>query len=146
MDSLNHDVCIYKIFPLLLDKERLRFTSVNKYFRQLIEMIRFDERIEIFDGMVNKWYYNKLSNIDTNIIPLPNSVTHLTFGNSFYQDIQNAIPNSVTHLTFGYWFNQYIKNAIPNSVTHLTFGFAFNQNIKGNIPNSVTHLTFGYCF
>jgi hypothetical protein len=50
------------------------------------------------------------------------------------------IPNSVTHLTFGYYFNQNIKGCIPNSVTHLTFGWRFNQDIKDCIPDSVIYL------
>jgi len=61
---------------------------------------------------------------------------------------EGDIPNSVTHLTFGYYFNQELtKGSIPNSVTHLTFGYFFNQVLKeGVIPNSVTYLTFGYYF
>ncbi|AEX61323.1 putative F-box and FNIP repeat-containing protein [Megavirus courdo7] len=54
--------------------------------------------------------------------------------------IKDCIPNSVTHLTFGYNFNQDIRGCIPNSVTHLKFGQGFNQDIKDYIPNSVTHL------
>ena len=51
--------------------------------------------------------------------------------------MSGCIPNSVTHLTFGNYFNKPIKNCIPNSVTHLTFGHWFNQNINDCIPNSV---------
>ena len=80
---------------------------------------------------------------------IPNSVTHLTFGNNFNQELKEGdIPNSVTHLTFYANFNQELKEGdIPNSVTHLTFDDKFNQKLKeSDIPNSVTHLTFGSKF
>ena len=85
----------------------------------------------------NKHY--KTSNFNQ-IITLPNSLTHLTFGGNFNQII--TLPNSLTHLTFGYDFNQIIT--LPNSLTHLTFGIKFNQIIT--LPNTLTHLTFGMCF
>lgn len=112
-------------------------------------------RIKIKNRILKKLYYS--SNSITHLTfgtyfnqeikeCIPNSVTHLTFGSEFNQKIKNCIPNSVTHLTFGFDFNQEIKTCIPNSVTHLTFGFKFNQEIKEYIPNSVTHLTFGHDF
>ena len=51
---------------------------------------------------------------------IPNSVTHLTFGDDFNQDIKNgAIPNSVTHLTFGYHFNQDITKVLFQIQLHI---------------------------
>ena len=85
-------------------------------------------------------------NFNQQIIINSNNVTHLTFGINFNQQITKTIPNSVTHLTFGRKFNQSITNDIPNSVTHLTFGFYFDQPIKKSIPNNVTHLIFGALF
>jgi hypothetical protein len=94
---------------------------------------------------------------------LPNSITHLTFGYRFNQQINN-LPNSITHLSFGYAFNQLV-NYLPNSITHLNFGNSFNQSVDylsksithltfgfrfnqpvNKLPNSITHLTFGFCF
>ena len=42
-------------------------------------------------------------------------------------------PNSITHLTFGRYFNQDIttNGSLPNSITHLIFGRDFNQDITG---------------
>uniref|UniRef100_A0A6C0C8B5 F-box domain-containing protein n=1 Tax=viral metagenome TaxID=1070528 RepID=A0A6C0C8B5_9ZZZZ len=79
------------------------------------------------------------------IINIPQTVTHLTFGNSFNRAIDN-IPQSVTHITFGASFDQPIKDIIPSSVTHLYFGLHFDQEIKNYIPHSVTHLKFGFFF
>ena len=71
---------------------------------------------------------------------LPNSITHLTFGSDFDQQV-DYLPNSITHLIFGSKFNQSV-NYLPNSITHLTFGYWFSQPVN-NLPNSITHLTFG---
>jgi hypothetical protein len=85
------------------------------------------------------------SYFDQQVDYLPNSITHLIFGSKFNQSV-NYLPNSITHLTFGYWFNQSVNN-LPNSITHLTFSFnsIFNQQVD-NLPSSITHLTFGSCF
>jgi hypothetical protein len=85
---------------------------------------------------------------------LPNSITHLTFGSDFDQQV-DYLPNSITHLTFGENFNQPVGHQgcedincprnLPNSITHLKFGRDFNQSVN-NLPNSITHLTFGRFF
>ena len=108
--------------------------SYNRIFPKHIRKLHYDG---LFDNenTINKNTINKYT--------VPNSVTHLTFGYYFNQNINDCIPNSVTHLTFGDWFNQDIRGCIPDSVTHLTFGNNFNQNIRDCIPGSVTHLTFG---
>jgi hypothetical protein len=80
---------------------------------------------------------------------IPNSVTHLTFGNNFNQLLKaDDIPNRVTHLRFGTCFNQPLKEGdIPNSVIHLRFGHYFNQPLKeGDIPNKIMYLRFGSTF
>ncbi len=74
---------------------------------------------------------------------LPNSITHLTFGNNFNKSI-NKLPSSITHLEFGNNFNRPVNN-LPNSITHLTFGNNFEQSVD-NLPNLITHLTFGHWF
>ena len=51
--------------------------------------------------------------------------------------IKGAIPDSVTHLTFGSHFNQDIQEAIPNSIIHLTFSINFDKKNRifiGYIP------------
>ena len=83
------------------------------------------------------------NNFNQEVNNLPNSITHLTFGRSFNQDVNN-LPNSITHLIFGWNFNQEVNN-LSNSITHLTFGYHFNQEVN-NLPNSITHLIFGVCF
>lgn len=47
----------------------------------------------------------------------PKRIKKLTFDNYFSKTITiNCIPNSVSHLTFGYGFIQDIKKCIPNTV------------------------------
>jgi hypothetical protein len=101
---------------------------------------------------------------------LPDGLKILNLGNSFNCPIEGSIPNSVTHLTFGREFDQEIRrpfqdstyskpfvlkylkfgenynsiSIIPYTVTHLVFGFEFNQDIT--IPSKCTHITFGYAF
>src|SRR5579872_6228717 len=169
MNMLINDV-IYNIISFLNNYGKIMFLSVTKNTHILKDRIYYDDVIDI-DKILILWYYDRFTNVRTDVIPLkfpklithmvfypsygkyvnlkdriPNSVTHLTFGYYFNQDIKDCIPNSVTHLTFGAFFNQDIKECIPNSVTHLTFGVSFNQDIKEYIPYSVTHLTFGINF
>jgi hypothetical protein len=75
---------------------------------------------------------------------IPNSITHLTFGEYFNnQPINDCIPNSVTYLKFrGQYFYKPIENCIPNSVIHLSLGY--NRCVfKASLPSSVTHLKIG---
>uniref|UniRef100_A0A6C0C8P1 Uncharacterized protein n=1 Tax=viral metagenome TaxID=1070528 RepID=A0A6C0C8P1_9ZZZZ len=79
-----------------------------------------------FTNLVIDKYFVKLYNSQTicgHSVPIkfPQSITHLSFVNSFNENIKFLIPTSVTHLTFGHYFNQSIKN-LPPSVTHLTLG------------------------
>jgi hypothetical protein len=39
------------------------------------------------------------------------------------------LPSSITHLTFGKFFNQEV-NKLPSSITHLTFGDEFSQKVE----------------
>lgn len=75
---------------------------------------------------------------------IPKSVTHLSFGYRFNEQLGRGIPETVTHLTFGSDFNKplimqlphgskFTYKCIPSSVTHLTFGYDFNQELGSNI-------------
>ncbi|AFX92862.1 putative F-box and FNIP repeat-containing protein [Megavirus courdo11] len=165
-DVLNIDT-IMCILDYLKDRDKLSFMKTCKeyyylrdcvnytdlYEYDIIEKLPFTNKFKrlVYRGeipnknistskFVKKYFAENLDN------PIPNDITHLTFGYQFNQNVKNCIPNSVTHLTFGIYFNQDIKDCIPNSVTHLTFGLCFNQDIKNCIPNSVTHIHFGHKF
>jgi hypothetical protein len=71
---------------------------------------------------------------------LPNSITHLTFGNYFDQPV-DKLPNSITHLTFGNYFNQPVDK-LPNSIIHLTF--CTNYSYYSNIPEHITVIKINY--
>jgi hypothetical protein len=129
------------------------------YFDEELCDLPLDTKVIIF-GENNKFHFSEFNRPVNN---LPNSITHLTFGEQFNQPVGHQgcedincprnLPNSITHLTFGYIFNQPVNN-LPNSITHLTFeGRNFNQpvghqgcediNCPRNLPNSITHLIFG---
>jgi hypothetical protein len=78
--------------------------------------------------------------------PCIGHITHLTFDDSFHQEIAavNSILATVTHLTLPNRFNQPLAaGLLPESVTRLTFGWFFNQPlVVGTLPSSLTHLTF----
>jgi hypothetical protein len=72
------------------------------------------------------------------------NITALHFGHSHNQPIEKLLGHleKLTHLTFGSSFVQSINN-LPNCITHLTIGFYFNQkvyslpkNLKGIKVNS----------
>ena len=102
-----------------------------------------------FNQYVNNLLPNSLTHLtfgwhfDQDVSKLPNSITHLTFGHHFDQDV-SKLPNSLIYLTFDHCFNQETHN-LPNSITHLEFGWNFKQDVH-NLPNSLTHLTFGFAF
>jgi hypothetical protein len=83
---------------------------------------------------------------NSGLMKIPDTVTHLTFPNSFDRDFDEIIPSSLIELTFGHNFNRPIKKPIPKSVIKLTFGAQFNQTIRGVIPDGITHLTLGRDF
>ena len=124
------------------------------YENKIIFKPNFNDKIDIYQGIISKYnelifsnyddynitiktnnrYYveyaqnNKSSKFNQKVI-IPENVTHLTFGYNFDQQV--TIPQSVTHLTFDYHFNQQV--IIPHNVTHLTLGHKFNQQV--NLPN-----------
>jgi hypothetical protein len=108
-----------------------------------------DIKVIIFEQDYHKRQYSKINRQVNN---LPNSITHLTFGNDFNEKVGHQgcedikcprnLPNSITHLTFGFKFNQQVDK-LPNSITHLTFGYQFIQPVN-NLPNSITYFTFGH--
>src|SRR5690606_36772488 len=60
----------------------------------------------------------KFSNFNQTIDSLPDTLTHLTLGDSFNQPV-DKLPTTLTHLTLGYWFNQPVDN-LPETLNHLT--------------------------
>ena len=136
---------ILYIIELLDDYSKNKFIQTNHQFNNYRKSIIYNNKYEyneIIDKINEGYIFKKICYIayDKNI---PSSVTHLTFGYFFNQDIKGCIPSSVTHLTFGWKINQDIKECIPSSVTHLTFGFEINQDIKDCISSTVIHLTAG---
>ncbi|AZL89944.1 F-box and FNIP repeat-containing protein [Megavirus baoshan] len=132
-DILNNDVIIY-ILEYLNDMDKISFLSVNSRLYSLINNVWFNGiyNYRLIKGLpyINRFKYIKYKTVSINI---PDSVTHLTFGNNFNQDVKDCIPVSVTHLKFGHNFDQNVKNCIPNSVIYLTLKREFYERNKKKI-------------
>ncbi len=77
---------------------------------------------------------------------LPHALTHLSFGESlFNQQIYN-LPSALSFLEFNDFFNSPVDFSSTPKLTHLIFGKLFSQPIDGFLPNSLTHLHFGENF
>lgn len=115
--------------------------SVNKSTKYIITSTKY----KIHHGVTNL-KFEFAFNESFEHIPgfIPDTVTHLTFGNKFNKSIRNCIPSSVKYLRFGTDFNQNIRNCIPYGVEHLTLEYGFTNTIHDSVPKSVTHLIL-YC-
>ena len=69
-------------------------------------------------------------------------IKEIMFHNDFNESINDGsiLPNTLTHITFGENFNQSINN-LPNSMFYLKFGRNFDQTID-HLPDSIIHLEF----
>ena len=147
MLNMNNDIIIY-VCSFINNKEKINFLSICHKNYSLVKRIYFNDIISI-SKVIKILPKYRFTNIMWNSNLNLNPKQKIQIGKNCTNDILVLlhIPNSVTHLTFGYCFNQEIKDGvallIPNSVTHLTFGNEFNKEIKNRIHDSVTHLTFG---
>lgn len=62
-------------------------------------------------------------------------------GREFNQPV-DFLPETITHLTFGDAFRQPVFN-LPPRITHLSFGKSFWNSSLHHLPPSITHLKFG---
>lgn len=161
MDTLLIDVLEYIIGMISDNKDKCNLlmtcknmSNCNFYFTAL-------ENINTISGSI---WFGRFINIfiKDDFCALPLFVKYLTFDVWFDKDIKGKIPDSVTHVAFGedfdYLKNQsycssltymeysqnetaHFKDCIPPSVTHLTIGAFFCSGFKDSIPETVTHLT-----
>lgn len=102
----------------------------------------------------SKYYSWNYDEEITNIIMLPLSLTHLTFGNYFFQDVRDYISKYVTNITFINNFNREIIYSLPNSVKCLTIRtcYRFDQKYDSfesyqlSLKNGKTHNKCGPYF
>ena len=92
---------------------------------------------QISDGWMvfDDWSNEPLSNV-----VFLTGIQKVRLGFNFNQEMRNLLPNSITHLTFGDYFNQDVNN-LPNSLIYLSFSWDFNQDIS-KLPKSITYLKF----
>jgi hypothetical protein len=79
-------------------------------------------------------------------VPLPTllpSISKLELGGYIPKEIDSLLPFLI-HLTFGDSFNQNISHILPSPITHLTFGNNFNHPLP-YLP-ALTFLSLGYEF
>src|SRR5579872_6900445 len=140
MNLLIDDMIVH-IMTYLNNKSKIQFLSISKNLQQLKNKVQYNEKISL-NKIRRLPYYNMFLNViiqDDNILnnnlcfKLPNAITHLTLDISGTCN-KDYIPVTITHLTFGDHFYQDINDCIPNSVTHLEFGISFNKYTKGCIP------------
>eukprot|EP00026_Physarum_polycephalum_P015445 Phypoly_transcript_16128.p1 GENE.Phypoly_transcript_16128~~Phypoly_transcript_16128.p1 ORF type:complete len:185 (+),score=28.93 Phypoly_transcript_16128:102-656(+) len=88
---------------------------------------------------ISEIYFDNKYNLSLQDIFLPDSITHLHFGNSFDKQVNGYLPPSLTHLSFGDSFKSPVDFWAQKQLTHLTFGKKFNHPVD-NLPTSLTHL------
>ena len=74
---------------------------------------------------------------------IPESVRYLTFNHNSSSEILEMvgmIPSTVTHLTFGPRFDQDIRGALPDKLISLTLGAVFKHSLNRALPWSLTQL------
>lgn len=76
-------------------------------------------------------------------ISFPPYLTHLSFGDSFNQNV-DSLPPQLIYLKFGNNFNQAIDH-LPPHLLHLILGTKFDQTVD-NLPSSLTHLEISGIF
>ena len=146
---------LIKIFNQILDdKSKIKLISCSKIINQHKFKLRFNQMYFCVEEDQNKWFFNCLTNINTNRkIKISDSVTHLHYWCT--SSFPNIISNKITHLNFGYDFDfpiseykdsKFVKSYIPNSVVHLSFPWNFSREIIG-LPNSLQYLKIysGFC-
>ena len=65
---------------------------------------------------------------------IPTNITHLL--NLYNNNVQD-LPNSITHITFGEFFDSTLE--LPPSITHLSFD-GLNKSVDGVLPPGILHL------
>lgn len=127
--------------------------EINSYSEEMLEshLLTFSCNLKslnlthlIFSGTFNK-------KIDSS--NLPSTLTHLTLGQFFNQDISD-LPDSLTNLTFAnecFHRNDIHSNSFNKPISSLpqlkflSLGSKFNQPLDF-LPNSITHLVLGRSF
>lgn len=85
-------------------------TSIRPYTEE-----EYKKRYANYNPGDNMWYYK----FDEGEDPL--IVTHMTFEDSFDEDINDRIPFGITHVSFGSSFKGDLRNCLPSTITHLIF-------------------------
>lgn len=153
VDKINH-LDYYNQFTNVVITKNFEKMIQSKYvYGIMISEIALPKRIthlEIYSTMIpipsTVTHLSFNNDFNTTIKNIPNTITHLKMPWDYNRSIDGCIPSSIVYLKFGIKFNQSIKNNIPSSVKYLKFGVDFNQPIKNNIPSTVTHLTLNYYF
>lgn len=77
---------------------------------------------------------------------IPDTVTHLFFGDEFDQDMEHVnIPKNIVFLKFGKNFNHKL-NPLPVGLNVLILGHKFDQDLSGVIPNGINDIIIGKTF
>lgn len=161
MDTLLIDVLEYIIGMISDNKDKCNLMMICK---NISKYNFYFTALENINTIIGSMWFDKFINIfiKDDICILPLFVKYLTFDVWFNKDIKDKVPDSVTHIAFGDDYEYltsncycssltymeysgdycaYFKDCIPSSVTHLTIGAFFCSGFKDSIPSTVTHLT-----
>lgn len=76
----------------------------------------------------------------------PSSLTHLTFGDDFYNNVEDDEQSFSSCLSSFFTKKRVPRQSyLPPNLTHLTFGDSFNKSVD-LLPPSLKYLTFGKMF
>lgn len=132
---------IYNIFQMLSHKNicekykvtHMYFNDSRKYTDISFEEKRFGY---ILIGKKNIKIY-PTSSFSQLLCYFPKTITHITFGGYFDQQIKTW-PEGVKYIEFGSYFNQNIDD-LPDSIIYLKLGYRFKKVI-GHYPKYLRHL------
>ena len=128
----------------VLDKDIFKAYMFDIFTKLIIQFSTFNQEIKQLPQSITQLTFGNDFNQELSQLSIiSQTLTHLTFGNYFNKEV-NQLSQSLTHLIFGMNFNQEV-NVLPNSITNITFGFYFNRKVN-NLPQSITRLTFGFTF
>ncbi|AEX61128.1 putative F-box and FNIP repeat-containing protein [Megavirus courdo7] len=116
INYLNHDVLLL-IFDLLSDRDKIRFTMINRFMSQYINYIIYTDLHE----------YERIR-----FLPFKNNFRRLSFKPRY-----DIIPPIITDLIIGKDYVGSLKNAIPNSVKKLTIDYGVYQKNKKYIRSDI---------
>jgi len=144
MNHIHYD-CLLEILPYINHRNKLFVLSSSKIYYLLRLFIKLRtchiHNVVAHNNSKSNYHIHKLVTHDD----FNSQIRKLRFWNifsSFYNHIK--LPHTLTHITFGSYFNQNI-DFLPDSIRYLRFRLAFNRTIN-KLPKKLIYLHLGYYY